>query len=88
MNQDNEGDDDRKRRRGTLDKYAVSVLRQYLFDHFAHPYPTDQEKAELAIKTGLKVSQVNYWFINARVRIWRPLLESHPGGITDPKLEK
>jgi hypothetical protein len=69
--------DDNKRHRATLNKTAVNTLRQYLFDHFAHPYPTDQEKAELAIRTGLKVSQVNYWFINARVRIWRPLLESH-----------
>jgi Homeobox KN domain len=31
---------------------------------------------ELAVATNLKVSQVNYWFINARVRIWKPMIES------------
>ena len=28
----------------------------------------------LANQTGLQVAQVNYWFINARVRIWRPMM--------------
>eukprot|EP01083_Nonionella_stella_P158753 517058_1 len=74
------GDDDftqpHKKRRTTLPKEAVSVLRTWLFNHFQHPYPTEEEKKSLAIGTGLQVSQVNYWFINARVRIWRPMLRA------------
>jgi hypothetical protein len=65
-----------QKKRGTLPKEAVKVLRKWLFDHFTHPYPTDEEKQLLSNQTGLKVAQVNYWFINARVRIWRPMIES------------
>lgn len=37
--------------RGNLPKKAVEVLKKWLFDHFDHPYPTDQEKTELAKQT-------------------------------------
>jgi len=63
-------------KRVTLPKAAVTALRKWLFAHFAHPYPTDDEKQMLATATSLQVIQVNYWFINARVRIWRPMIES------------
>lgn len=66
----------KKKRRGTLPKSAISIMRKWLFDHFSHPYPSEDEKQALAEQTGLKAVQVNYWFINARVRIWRPMIES------------
>jgi len=72
----NSHDGQRKRGRGTLKKESVDVLKQWLFSHFSHPYPSEDEKIALAGETGLKPIQVNYWFINARVRIWRPLLDS------------
>jgi hypothetical protein len=53
---------------GNLPKNAVDTLKQWLFDHFQHPYPTDEEKSELAIQTKLNLTQVNNWFINARRR--------------------
>jgi len=65
-----------RKRRGTLDQSSIDVLRAWLFEHFAHPYPSEEEKRQLGKLAKLKPTQVNYWFINARVRIWRPLLES------------
>ena len=37
-------------------------------------YPTDADKNALARATGLRRMQVANWFINARVRVWRPAI--------------
>ncbi|XP_010543264.1 PREDICTED: BEL1-like homeodomain protein 9 [Tarenaya hassleriana] len=58
-----------------LPERAVTVLRAWLFDHFLHPYPTDTDKLMLAKQTGLSRNQVSNWFINARVRLWKPMVE-------------
>ncbi|WOK93799.1 hypothetical protein Cni_G02500 [Canna indica] len=58
-----------------LPERAVSVLRAWLFEHFLHPYPTDLDKQNLAKQTGLTRNQVSNWFINARVRLWKPMVE-------------
>ncbi|XP_074357724.1 uncharacterized protein LOC141697323 [Apium graveolens] len=58
-----------------LPERAVAVLRAWLFDHFLHPYPTDTDKHMLATQTGLTRNQVSNWFINARVRVWKPMVE-------------
>ncbi|XP_010262659.1 PREDICTED: BEL1-like homeodomain protein 9 [Nelumbo nucifera] len=58
-----------------LPERAVAVLRAWLFEHFLHPYPTDTDKQMLARQTGLTRSQVSNWFINARVRLWKPMVE-------------
>ncbi|KAL3530315.1 hypothetical protein ACH5RR_009637 [Cinchona calisaya] len=58
-----------------LPERAVSVLRAWLFEHFLHPYPKDSDKQMLAKQTGLTRSQVSNWFINARVRLWKPMVE-------------
>ncbi|XP_016442736.2 BEL1-like homeodomain protein 1 [Nicotiana tabacum] len=58
-----------------LPERAVSVLRAWLFEHFLHPYPRDSDKMMLAKQTGLTRSQVSNWFINARVRLWKPMVE-------------
>lgn len=58
-----------------LPERAVTVLRSWLFEHFLHPYPTDTDKIMLAKQTGLSRSQVSNWFINARVRLWKPMVE-------------
>lgn len=47
---------------------AVKVLKTWLYDHLAHPYPTDEEKADLKAKTGLKKTQISNWLANARRR--------------------
>jgi len=38
-------------------------------------YPKDSDKIMLAKQTGLTRSQVSNWFINARVRLWKPMVE-------------
>ncbi|XAR69830.1 hypothetical protein NMG60_11001555 [Bertholletia excelsa] len=58
-----------------LPERSVSVLRAWLFEHFLHPYPKDSDKIMLAKQTGLTRSQVSNWFINARVRLWKPMVE-------------
>ncbi|XP_019165539.1 PREDICTED: BEL1-like homeodomain protein 6 [Ipomoea nil] len=58
-----------------LPESSVSILRAWLFEHFLHPYPKDSDKAMLARQTGLTRGQVSNWFINARVRLWKPMVE-------------
>ncbi|KAL9674558.1 hypothetical protein QQ045_030830 [Rhodiola kirilowii] len=58
-----------------LPERSVSVLRAWMFQNFLHPYPKDSDKHMLAIKSGLTRSQVSNWFINARVRLWKPMIE-------------
>ncbi|XP_047324923.1 BEL1-like homeodomain protein 7 [Impatiens glandulifera] len=58
-----------------LPETSVSILRAWLFEHFLHPYPKDSEKIMLARQTGLTRGQVANWFINARVRLWKPMVE-------------
>lgn len=58
-----------------LPEHAVAILRAWLFEHFLHPYPTDTDKHMLATQTGLTRNQVSNWFINARVRLWKPMVE-------------
>ncbi|CAO2835659.1 unnamed protein product [Amaranthus hypochondriacus] len=58
-----------------LPETSVAILRAWLFEHFLHPYPNDSEKLSLASQTGLTKNQVSNWFINARVRLWKPMIE-------------
>ncbi|KAJ6715739.1 BEL1-LIKE HOMEODOMAIN PROTEIN 8 [Salix koriyanagi] len=58
-----------------LPESSVAILRAWLFEHFLHPYPTDTDKHMLATQTGLSRNQVSNWFINARVRVWKPMVE-------------
>jgi len=63
------------RGRRPLPKEAIGILKKWLFNHFGHPYPNQTEKQQLSLQTGLSVQQISYWFINARVRIWKPLVD-------------
>ncbi|KDO26955.1 hypothetical protein SPRG_07668 [Saprolegnia parasitica CBS 223.65] len=59
-----------------LEKESTTVLRAWMFSdaHFLHPYPTPSEREALARAAQLTPSQVKNWFINARKRLWQPLL--------------
>lgn len=57
------------KKRSRLPAKAVTLFRAWLFSHLKFPYPTEDEKEELALKSGLKVTQVNNWFTNARRRL-------------------
>ncbi|KAM7537864.1 hypothetical protein Aperf_G00000077939 [Anoplocephala perfoliata] len=63
-------------KRGVLPKRATQVMKQWLFQHLVHPYPTEDEKRQIASQTNLTLLQVNNWFINARRRILQPMLET------------
>ncbi|GAB5586769.1 Homeobox protein tos8 [Umbelopsis nana] len=65
-----------RRRRGNLPKNVTAFLRNWLVQHKKHPYPTEDEKIELARRTSLTVNQISNWFINARRRILQPILRN------------
>jgi Spy/CpxP family protein refolding chaperone len=65
-----------KKRRGNLPKRATNILKKWLFEHLFHPYPSEEQKRQLASQTGLTINQISNWFINARRRILQPMLET------------
>lgn len=72
-------DDDtgkKKSKRGVLPKSATQIMKSWLFQHIVHPYPTEDEKRQIAAQTNLTLLQVNNWFINARRRILQPMLDA------------
>jgi len=89
---DGTGDDDdderskkRQKKRGIFPKVATNIMRAWLFQHLTHPYPSEDQKKQLAQDTGLTILQVNNWFINARRRIVQPLIDqSNRAGIGGP----
>lgn len=62
------------KKRTNLPKTAKSVLKTWFDNHLHHPYPSEEEKASLALAGGITMDQVNNWFINTRGRKWKPLL--------------
>ena len=46
-----------------------SVLVQWIEEHPFNPYPTKQEKQQLAVMSGMTLRQLNDWFANARRNI-------------------
>ena len=52
-----------------LPEKATAILKKWLFDHSTKPYPDEDEKQQLCLLTGLSLTQLNNWFINARRRI-------------------
>ncbi|XP_064603993.1 homeobox protein Meis1-like isoform X2 [Liolophura sinensis] len=65
----------RQKKRGIFPKVATNIMRAWLFQHLTHPYPTEEQKKQLAQETGLTILQVNNWFINARRRIVQPMID-------------
>jgi len=65
---------------------AVTLLKQWLFENIQDPYPSNEVKEELAKKTGLTFKQVHNWFINARGRIWKKMVNPERFGNVVEKL--
>ncbi|CAF1265545.1 unnamed protein product [Adineta steineri] len=71
----------RQKKRGIFPKVATNIMRAWLFQHLTHPYPSEEQKKQLAQDTGLTILQVNnsltdtQWFINARRRIVQPMID-------------
>jgi hypothetical protein len=51
------------------DKISTDALVNWLQQHQSHPYATNKEKEELALKTSLSIKQITTWLINARQKI-------------------
>lgn len=49
--------------RPRMTEKVVQILTKWFLAHYAHPYPTEQEKEALAAEAGITSSQVNYWMI-------------------------
>mmetsp|Transcript_50523 Transcript_50523/g.118524 ORF Transcript_50523/g.118524 Transcript_50523/m.118524 type:complete len:224 (+) Transcript_50523:290-961(+) len=66
-------DEDKKHQ---LPAGAVQIFHNWMMEHFDNPYPSEADKHHLAVAAGVGTKQVANWFSNARVRMWRPVLES------------
>ncbi|XP_076315725.1 homeobox protein Meis1-like isoform X1 [Tachypleus tridentatus] len=73
--EDDEREKKRQKKRGIFPKVATNIMRAWLFQHLSHPYPSEDQKKQLAQDTGLTILQVNNWFINARRRIVQPMID-------------
>ncbi|KAI5305886.1 hypothetical protein KEM56_002995 [Ascosphaera pollenicola] len=62
------GESKTKKRRGNLPKKVTDILRAWFHAHLDHPYPSEDDKQMLINQTGLTISQISNWFINARRR--------------------
>ncbi|CAJ0939879.1 unnamed protein product, partial [Mesorhabditis belari] len=70
-------------------KDAINKFRAWLFQNINHPYPSEEQKKQLANDTGLTILQVNNWFINARRRIVQPMIDqSNRAGRQPPNVFK
>uniref|UniRef100_A0A336MBV6 CSON009226 protein n=1 Tax=Culicoides sonorensis TaxID=179676 RepID=A0A336MBV6_CULSO len=47
-----------QKKRGIFPKVATNILRAWLFQHLTHPYPSEDQKKQLAQDTGLTILQV------------------------------
>ncbi|KAH7081161.1 hypothetical protein BKA63DRAFT_405996 [Paraphoma chrysanthemicola] len=57
-----------RKRRGNLPKEATNLFKDWYSKNRDSPYPTEEQKLEMCELTGLSMSQVANWFINARRR--------------------
>ncbi|XP_077993392.1 homeobox protein Meis1-like isoform X4 [Glandiceps talaboti] len=73
--EDNDDPSRKNKKRGIFPKAATNIMRAWLFQHLTHPYPSEEQKKQLAQDTGLTILQVNNWFINARRRIVQPMID-------------
>ncbi|KAJ7163244.1 hypothetical protein C8R46DRAFT_903472 [Mycena filopes] len=71
------------RKRGKLPKETTDFLKAWLHRHSDHPYPSEEEKKQLCHATGLSMSQVSNWMINARRRILAPAHRAASGPTTN-----
>ena len=71
----------RRRRPRELPTAAVTLLKAWFFapENVTHPYPTPAEQILLRQQTGLEKTQLKNWFVNARRRIWKPVLTTGEG---------
>jgi len=67
-----------QRKSSSLPSETVEYLKAWMMspEHVAHPYPTEQEKAQIMADTGIELKQLTNWFVNNRKRYWKPRVEA------------
>uniref|UniRef100_A0A7S2HT33 Homeobox domain-containing protein n=1 Tax=Helicotheca tamesis TaxID=374047 RepID=A0A7S2HT33_9STRA len=67
-----------QRKSSSLPPKTVEYLKSWMMspEHVAHPYPTEQEKAQIMAATGIELKQLTNWFVNNRKRYWKPRVEA------------
>ncbi|THU65951.1 hypothetical protein C4D60_Mb05t09040 [Musa balbisiana] len=58
-----------------LPERSVNILRSWLFEHFLHPNLENADSIHYRTCIINRLFQVSNWFINARVRLWKPMVE-------------
>ena len=53
---------------------AHARLREWVLEHFDAPFPTRKQKEALAKEILWPPARVSNWFINSRVRFWKPIV--------------
>jgi len=48
----------------------LATLRRWFDEHSSDPYPTPEEKHDLAQQVGMEIKQIEHWFTNHRKRHW------------------
>lgn len=84
-NSNRDGDNARSKK---LPAAAVEFFKTWLVEHMDNPYPTEDQKTEWSRRFGISTAQCSNWFINARVRTWRPLMKRQNNGKVPAKLAK
>mmetsp|Transcript_16547 Transcript_16547/g.23381 ORF Transcript_16547/g.23381 Transcript_16547/m.23381 type:complete len:398 (-) Transcript_16547:18-1211(-) len=59
------------------DDDTTNLLTKWFLEHRCSPYPSNDVKNELALKSGLTYSQVSNWFTNKRKRHWTPVFKKN-----------
>ena len=59
---------EKRQKRNRLPSYALHILWDFLRTHKNNPYPTTQQKEQLAKETNLTITQIRNWFTNTRKR--------------------
>lgn len=67
-----------RRRSNSLQPHVVDYLKKWLMceEHINHPYPTEEEKKVMVEDTGIDMKRLNNWFVNNRIRYWKPRFEA------------
>ena len=65
-------------RSNSLPAHVVDYLKAWIMspEHISHPYPTEKEKAQMVADTGIEIKRLNNWFVNNRIRYWKPRMEA------------
>ena len=59
---------EKRQKRNRLPSCALHILWDFLRTHKNNPYPTTQQKEQLAKETNLTITQIRNWFTNTRKR--------------------